>query len=186
MSVADPTLYDLTTRAELERVWSRTGVDLRLDDDGTGDDQTDSLQDVIDEASQTIYLYLENWYEPSDLRASKIVRRWANKVGCYFLSKRRGDPGQYEDEYQRVLAILERIQAGQLQVPGLANRGNMCPSLSNYRIDDHFTTSKVRVQPATQVGGTYDRQDNDPQWLGYDNLFRLVGGLIALIGGMIT
>jgi hypothetical protein len=159
MAEAVPLLY--TSQTEIERIWSANAVTLRTDEIGS---TTDYWDEVNEEATDIVNLYASIWYEESDMYSNRFVRRLATWIGCYLVSLRRGDPGQYYAQYERVIDILEKIQKGILQIPRLGTRADITPALSNMRVDDRFSINKVRVQPSVSTGGTSSRQDLDPQY----------------------
>lgn len=165
------TLSDVyTTRSEIERIYGQRGVTSHVDDQDLGDipdDDTTEMSDdiwegVIQDATDEINLYCLGYYTASDLKNNVWVRRQASYLGCYYLSIRRGDPGQYANRRDDILGLLQRIQAGNMQIPRLATRGDLTPGMSNYSVDDRFRTNKVRVKPSISTGGTYNNEDIDP------------------------
>lgn len=156
--------YTYTTADEIKRIFSTAAVELRVDDDEDGYVNTtedDVYTDIVYDATDVINLYLEQWYDPSDMAENSWIRRQATWIGCYLLSQRRGNPSQYNKRYEEVIAQLEKIQEGKLQVPRLPHRADFTPALSNYRIDDRNQVQKIRVQPNISTGGTSARQHTD-------------------------
>ena len=153
-----------TTQAEIERIWSIKAAASRVDDDSDGSTESELWNDVIDEATDEVNLYAENWYDPADMVNNKWVRRQASYIGAYFLSQRRGDPGRFHQLYERIIATLEKIRDGLMQIPRLGQRENQVPSISNYRVDDRYRIAKTRVQPTISTGGTSGNQHLDPTW----------------------
>ena len=158
----------LTSQAEIERIWSVDGALVRASDDEFG---TESLapeasvwDEVIAEASDTVYMYLQSHYEIGTLSTNTWARRQASWIGAYLLSMRRGNPAVFNSRYASIIETLERIRLGQLQVPGAVVRSNEAPALSNLTMDDRFRISKVRVVPQISTGGTDGKQHLDPTY----------------------
>jgi hypothetical protein len=156
--------YTYTTQAEIERIWSAAAGLLRADDDQDGVAESGVWDDVVNEATDTVNLYLERWYDAEDMANNLWVRRAATWIGAHLLSLRRGDSGNYFDRYERILAALQEIWEGKRQVPRLAQRADTTPAMSNLRVDQRFAIQKIRVQQSTSTGGTSSRQDLDPQY----------------------
>lgn len=153
--------YLYTSQAEIERTYSQAAAFLRTAD-GV---ENDILGDIIAEATDTVNLYLENCaYSYSDMANNSWIHRAATKIACYLLSIRAGNPAQYQGEYDRIVDLLDKVRTGKFQIPRLFPTDNLAPSVSNYRVDDRFMINKTRVQPSTQVGGSYPNQDSDPQY----------------------
>lgn len=153
--------YTYTSEAEINRVFSDSAVDLRVDD-LTGSELTTFWTEIVIEATDMVNFYCELYYDPVDMQDNRWIRRQATYLGCYLLSIRRGNPEQYTQQYDRVLADLQLIAEGKRQVPRLPTRGDLTPAMSNMRVDDRFTISKVRVQPSISTGGSSSNQHIDP------------------------
>ena len=156
--------YTYTSQTEIERIWSSAAALLRTDDDQDDVAESGVWDDIVNEATDTVNLYLEKWYEPSDMAENLWVRRAATWVGAHLLSLRRGDPGNYFDRYERIIAVLQEIWEGKRQVPRLAQRADTSPAMSNLRVDQRFAVKKIRVQESISTGGTSSRQDLDSQY----------------------
>jgi len=130
----------LTSREEIERLYSTVGVTLRHEDG-------DSL--IIDEivlwASETVASYTLKHYNTSDLVASPWARRRATILAAYYLSQRRGNPPQFLPEAKRVLEDLELVRSDKIIIPGVPSRAASIPAISTYRIDDRYYHNKNRV-----------------------------------------
>lgn len=156
--------YTYTSQAEIERIMSPNMALDFLDHDQDGADDDDTWQDVINEATDTINMYAEVWYEAADLSNNVLVRRWASWIGAYLMSMNRGDPAMFIRRYDEVIARLEKILLGTLQIPRVPLRADMTPSMSNFAVDDRFRVNKVRVTPTNSVGGVSPTQDLDRQY----------------------
>ena len=158
----------LTTRAEMASISSTIGIDLRIDDDDdgvidvlpvTGEEQ--SLLDAIEEASDEAYMRLEMYYTPEVLETSRWVRRRVSYIALHILSKRRGNPGNYCDEFERYMKQFQEVADGYLQIPRLPKSDNFQPSMSNTLINHRFPRRNVRVVQETSRGGTDSTQELD-------------------------
>jgi len=164
------TLSDVyTTREEIETIFGKRGVSSHIDDQDLGnvpyddaEQETDDIWDgIVVDATDEINIYCLNWYASADMKNNKWVRRQASYLGCYYLSIRRGDPGQYAARREEILLSLQKIANGQMQIPRLATRGDLTPGSSNYTVDDRYRINKIRVQPSISQGGTYTNEDLD-------------------------
>lgn len=146
--------YLYTSPAEIERLLGFVGVSAYADDTGEGEEESGVVQDAIEEATDTINVYLEQWYHPSDMANNKWIRRKATYLAAYILTRRRGNPGMYEEEYQRITSLLEDIRLGRKQVPRLPWRSDFTPAVDNVVVDHRFMVDKVRVQQQISSTGT--------------------------------
>lgn len=164
-----PPLY--TSRAEMEELFSRLGVDSRIDDDQSAsvntpydftraEDQPNEetyLDFIILNATELINQYLYLYYDPLVLTDNRWTRMVCTWIACYLLSKRRGNPELFTTEYEQYIETLKLIAKGpgvngNPLVPRAALRFDLRPSHSNIVIDDHYTQSKIRVQETTSSG----------------------------------
>lgn len=155
--------YEYTTRAEMDRIFSASGVSLRIDDLSDPDDVT-IFTEIIGEATEMVNYYCSLNYEEIDLNDSFMVRRWATWIACYLLSQRRGNPAVFSDKYEEVLAMMEEVSNFTRIIPRLPTREDLTPAMSNLHIDDRFRTHKIRVHPTISTGGTYGKQDLSPRF----------------------
>jgi len=153
--------YAYTSEAEIKRVISTSGFDLRVDDLA---DTLDAITDIVEEATDMVNFYCGLHYNESDLETSPLVRRWTTWVACYLLSQRRGNPAIFADRMGEVLALLEEVSRHDRIIPRLPTREDLTPAMSNVHIDDKFRTHKIRVHPTISTGGTYGKQDLSPRF----------------------
>jgi len=168
----------LTTRDEMASISSTLGIDLRIDDndDGvidvfpiTGEEQF--LLDAIEEASDEAYMRLEMYYTPEVLETSRWVRRRVSYIALHVLSKRRGNPGNYCDEFEKYMAQFEEVASGDLQIPRLAKSHNFEPSMSNTLVNHRFPRRNIRVVQETSRGGNDSTQELDHFFGGFGGGF---------------
>jgi len=139
------------TEAEIVRFIGQVGVDEAADNDGDNTADTDVVDDCINQASQEIELYSRQKYTPAQLATSTLVNRWCVVIATRFLFMRRGNdiPATVEIEWERIAnpgsGLLMQLQTGRIQLPGVAKRADLRPTMSNLRIDRRRRTSTVRV-----------------------------------------
>ena len=112
MVEALPLLY--SSQKEMELIYSELGVTLRLDDvdDDVAPQTTiaERLEAVIQDATDECNEYLLHIYDAVDLNESRVVRRWCSLIACHILSRRRGNPGQFNDEYDRIILKMIAVR----------------------------------------------------------------------------
>lgn len=151
----------LCTVAEVKR---KVGDDVVLawadhDEDHVND--TDVIEDAINQATEELLLYLGQRYSDAGLAGSTIVNRWCVTLACYFLSTSRGNsPSEWlEAEFQRLMEKLPKVQNGTQPLPGVSLSQNLMPTMSNLTIDQRWRHSKIRVTPNSSVPPTTLSQD---------------------------
>ena len=160
--VTTSTLYSAyTSEAEIKRILSTPGFDLRVDDLAN---TLEVITDVVEEATDLVNFYCALNYNESDLETSPLVRRWATWIACYLLSQSRGNPALFVDRMGEVLALLEEVSKHDRIIPRLPTREDLTPAMSNVHIDDKFRTHKIRVHHTISTGGTYGKQDLSPRF----------------------
>jgi phage gp36-like protein len=150
MALIDPAYCD---EADMRRLFSVYGVTAFADHDQDGEPDAEVVNDCINQATEEVGLYAQQWYTPAQLDTSTLVNRWATTLACYFLCQRRGNgpPQSLADEFARIMARLEQIAAGTLKLPGIAMRDDMRPSMSNLRVDRRYPNSRIRVTPTNST-----------------------------------
>ena len=148
----NPTLdtYTFTSRDEIERIYSRTGTTLRLDDLNE-EDESDMMIELVNAATETVSSFTLKYYNPDKIYLSPWVRRRATIIACYYLSMRRANGNQFAHEYKLVMEELERFLSDKPPIiPGrdglpVPVRTSMIPTASAYIVDDRLRTRKLRV-----------------------------------------
>lgn len=149
----------LTTRKEMENLFSIMGIDLRLD-------EMPNCKAVLDffilDASSQVGLYIGQRYTLTDLSTNDFVRSITTWIACYRLSARKGNPTLFAGRYQEILEQLEQIKNGELPLDA-ATRWDMVPTLSNIEHDPRFRdrTSRVDQETSTGLGGTRPQELSD-------------------------
>lgn len=136
----------LTSRQEIEEIFSVDGVTNHLDTDSEFMSEQ-ILNTIIERATQRCLLYLRTHYREEDLENNVWVREQATYIACYHLSIRAGNPSLYTDAYMSALMELEQVRDGLLDagIPSKA-RGYVQTQI----LDSRFYESK-RVNPAAST-----------------------------------
>lgn len=151
-----------TSQDELDRLFSQSGIDLRIDDltdtPTLEDDSPDplykgtALNEFIDDASEWMWQFLWLIYEESDVTNNKWVRRRATWIAAYFISMRRGNPGQFIDRYEQIKEELTAVYNRQMFVPDAPVKVTTQPVISNFIIDNRGYAPVERVLPFNSMG----------------------------------
>lgn len=153
-----PPLY--CSRVDLEEIFSDLAIDVRIDD--SADDTAPATsangneEAAIREATDEVNFYLQHRYLVADLSESLIVKRWTAWIACHLLSRRRGNPGQFEDEYNRIMIRLDQIRQGKEFIPRVKPRADFRPMVANMVIDRRFLNSKIRVDTESSSANAPD------------------------------
>ena len=143
----DQTLY--CSRWDMELIFSELGVESRFDD--SDDDVTPSttsdeqLDFVIAEATDEMNFHLQHRYTELELSTSRWVRRKTAMIACHLASRRRGNPGQFVEEVDKIMEQLKNIRAGKDFIPRIAPRFDARPTSANLVIDRRYRNSSIRV-----------------------------------------
>lgn len=151
----------LTTQAKMEGLFSSIGIELRGDDDGDRIIESDVIQDAIDYASDTVFMYTLDWYADTSLATSTWVQRRATIIACWYFSQRRGNPANFQSLYDITIQELEKVQTGKLRIPRLPWRSDLSGGVSNFRVDDRYVVRKTRLERLISTGGRSSKQDVD-------------------------
>lgn len=103
----------LTSREELEFLFSLHGVDLHTDHISP-DMEDDFFTTLIHRATRHVFSYLGTRYELEQLATDVRIREIATYWAAYKLSHHRGNPSIFESEYIDGIEELERIREGTL------------------------------------------------------------------------
>lgn len=137
-----------TTKAEMIRkVGEQTLIDL-ADHDQDGEQYDEAIYDAINQATEEISLLAGQRYAIASLSESTLVCRWATTLACCFMFSNRGNPipMSLQAEFDRIMALLERLASGALTLTGVNLIGDLRPSMSNRVVDRRFATRTVRTQ----------------------------------------
>jgi phage gp36-like protein len=100
------------------------------------DDDPTTQTDVLESAAVEVNGYLQLNYDPDQLAASNWVRFKTRDVAVYLLCLRRNmpPPQSVQARYDKAIEDLEKVQAGGMRVPDVAERKANVPVLSNQRV----------------------------------------------------
>lgn len=102
--------------------------------DRADDTPPDDLGEVIARASIKVDQYCRLLYDQSRLAQSDWVREVTADIAAHLLCRRRGNPSVFKEEYTESMEDLRRVQLGALQIPDIAARREMVPTLGNLRV----------------------------------------------------
>lgn len=152
-----------TSYEEIKNCYTAMGVDLRIDDERSGYPDQDTLQPFIEEATDEINTYCLDLYSAADLANSLWVRRRCSWLAANLLSVRGNDPEAFTSRVAQIRSDLEKVRTLVLRIPRLSYSADMAPAMSNLRVDDRYSTDKIRVQPSTSVDIRNTNQHLDPR-----------------------
>ncbi len=165
----------LSSRPEVESIFSIDGIDLRIDDDddgvtdGTGGTANDTqlLIDALIEGSDDAYQKLLGNYEDVVLETSTWVRRRVSYIVCNIISIRKGNPAQYCEQAEKYMKAFVDIQHGREFIPRLKPRFNRQPTMSNVIVDHWHGVQKLRVLVDASEGPRDPKQFEDNVFRGF-------------------
>jgi hypothetical protein len=147
-----------TTQAAIEMILSEDSSDDYVSD-LTGADLTAMWTSILQETDSTIYMYLNDLYDPATLSGNYWLQEKGKWIGAYLLTKRRGNPAYFVAMYDEVLEMLQAIRDGKLKLP--ANDGSMlamssanAPAMLNVIMDDRSKLMPVRIDTINSSGDT--------------------------------
>jgi phage gp36-like protein len=146
-----------TSRDEIEDMLSEFGTDQRLDDLTDGD--ADVLLTYIERATSRVQSVMRKAYDDIDLASSVWVRERCTVIAIYLLSKRRGNPALYRDDYEEAMTEMDLAVSGDLWVD-IARSAETVAVMQNVSSDNRFPFTPMRVDPLTStkiVEGQYFR-----------------------------
>lgn len=154
-----------TTLTRLQKRLSSDGLELRQDDDPS------AYLQFIDDVSDEIEFYCAVRYTPAVLVTSGWVLKVATDLLVWMYAWRRlnGVPEGVQKMYEWAIERLEKIQMGQLKIPGLATSKDAAPALSNIRPRLRPVPRPVVVEgTSTGTAEDYTRHtDRYDQWIDY-------------------
>lgn len=144
---------DYCTAADLERYFSKVGVDHFADHDDDGIQEPGVVADAIERATDEINLYVltHGRYAIADLVGNRLLNSWCVVLATCDLCQTRGNgvPESVAMECQRIFELLEKVMDGKLNLPEVARQGQGVPTFSNLRLDRRYRDEKVRVIRST-------------------------------------
>ena len=154
----------LTSSAELERLFSQVGVELRTLDG----DQTTIVDEIVDWVTETIASFTLHHYDTENLEASPWARRRATILAAYYLSQRKGNPAQFVAEAKRVMEELELVRTNKILIPNVPVRAADVPTISSFRVDDRYLINKQRIVKSQSTKPSPSQQSYELPYLGGD------------------
>ncbi len=138
-------------RAGVMDILGETGTNLRLDDDQKGAVNSFDearLTRLFSLATDKVCNFYLARYDSTELASNWTVYDWCCIFAAYRLCKRRGNqaPGSLQALYDETVAMLERLQSGELYLAQVAQRGSPSLSMSNVRLDGRYHTKQLRVE----------------------------------------
>ena len=133
-----------------------------LNDVNTTPTKSDTLNDVIDRATDKINDYCYQLYDLRLLANSRWVRIRATAIAAHFLTQRKGEPGRYQQLYDEAIEELQAVKETRTYIRGLPLITDVRPTASNQVIDDRFISSRARSSQRTssqQDGYTNQKPD---------------------------
>lgn len=127
-----------TTQTKIEKRVGTSGTDLRIDDD------TDSIDNVIEDATTEVNGYCQRLYDTTTLATSEWVMKKTTDIAVFFLCLRRlnSAPKAAQFMYEKAIMDLEKIQAGMMMIPDIPMTKASVPVMSN---------QSVRMRPWPRV-----------------------------------
>lgn len=155
------------TQAQIESILSEHGVLAFTDDDHDGISDGTLIQDAIDRsASLKIDFYLCQRYDLTQITNNSWVQ-YANAIlAAVAIVSRRGMsvPESLHEQEAMVIEQIRLIHRGTCKVPGMAERFDHLPSVSNYDVERFRNIHPIRVQREESVGDAPQGGDIK-QWL---------------------
>ena len=153
-TTVDGTTYLFTSIQEMEREFSKLGIDLHVDDADSTDDNyvtgTDPettvanvLTEIIQRATSKVHEHLAPKYTAEVLSTIPRIREIATYWACHDLSRRRGNEPLYEAEVAEGIEALEDYRHGvrYLDAPQSGQRA----VVQSYQSDNRFYRNPIRV-----------------------------------------
>lgn len=157
--------YQYTSKEEMERLFSRDGIEYRSDDynpTSESDFYNDVVEEKIEEASWEVKAILNKKFDDASAHQNKWIRRRATIIACYLLSIRRGNDAQYFNEYLDAKFDLEEAVNGKVQL-GIPSGRFVRPGMINVSSDNRFAYAPMRADFFTST---------DLQGIKYWNYYR--------------
>ncbi len=156
-----------TSRVEMERVFSKEGVNFRVDDDLDSVVSVDEeliLVDAMAEGTDLVNAFALHRYEPFELMQSRIVRRMASYFACNALSMHRGNSPQFETKCLYYEKFLVDVKNNTQTIGDAKPRAQMGMAMSNVALNRNFYSQPLRVDRRTSIGA-----DNGHETTDYDS-----------------
>lgn len=148
----------ICTDAQVNFIWSQYAIDLRLDDDFNGSEDSGLRAVAYQKATLDVFNYLLARYSVATVSASTWAQWAAAMFAAVFIARRRGNdcPESMLSELQRYVDALEEIKNGNRELiadDGLATPDFDClPCVSNMVVDSRYGSEAVRRVASTSTG----------------------------------
>lgn len=131
-----------SSQAEVLRVMGTMAEALLLED---ATSKSAVWTDLLQDATDTIKMYVMQHYDPSTLNTNKWIRRRATILVAQLLSTRRANPPLYTTRVDRVYEELDMIRDNRMRIPGATVRHFQGPIVRNYDMQKVFHGHQGRV-----------------------------------------
>jgi hypothetical protein len=156
VTVVLPTTTKFTSQAEVLRIIGSFAGDLLTEDAGP----VDTLwAEVIEDADETIAMYIQHYYDPATHKTNGWLRRRATVLAANIISQRRGNNPLYVSRADRVYEQLSMIESGNTHIPDSIPRARFAPVVRNYTIQNRMQRHPQRVDTTKSTGTDYPNQD---------------------------
>ncbi len=143
-----------SSQAEVLRIIGNYAGELLLEDRGTSTGQV--WIDLLQDADDTIKMYILQHYDPENLYTNRWIRRRATMLVANLLSARRGNAPLYTTRVERIYDELNTIRDGRFRIPGATVRSFQGPVVRNYIMQNRFWNQPLRVEKLKSTGDSYD------------------------------
>lgn len=144
-----PTIY-YCDPGDLQRRLSILGIQLRTQDYNISGNSGEAgvIEDAIWDATETINYYCSHIYDAAHMVKSFWVNRRCTDIAVYILEMRRGimPSSAITLAYKQAIDWLEHILNGTVDLPGVPMHWTAAPAWSNIRIDQRYSTFRIRVE----------------------------------------
>lgn len=162
--------YQYTTAVRIQSRISANGYNLRLDDVTTPNNVT-LINDVMDWAADDCEVYVWNKYTLSLLSTNSWFIQQVTNVAVAYLCMRRMNsvPQSPYEAYERSIALLERVNTGNLKITGVPQSKGTAPAISNLRVSQRpFNRVVVEVVASKTAGAKtmdgFQPNRDDTEW----------------------
>ena len=144
---------DYCTAADVERYFSKVGIDSFLDHDGDKIQTAGAMADAIEWATDEINLYVltPGTYAIADLVGNRLLNSWCVCMATCNACQTRGNPipDSVAMRCEKIMELLQKVMDEVLKLPEVDRQGVGQPTFSNLRIDRRRRDEKVRVVRST-------------------------------------
>jgi hypothetical protein len=148
--------YLLTSVAEIQRLFSATGIALHTDDLNPGNEQYDEenttdtnsanfLAELCQRATSHVMTRLAPRYTIDKVYQNPRLREIATYWAAYKLTRRRGNEPVYEEEYIEAMDELDMFRRGELYLDAPSN--GQRAYIQSTIVDLRYSRNPVRVIP---------------------------------------